>query len=113
MLFILHQLVLGLIVFDGCDSLLDVYICHPNLKIDLKHFEGSPLTSLYYFIEEMIQISPFYESNCPVCKEEFDNQQKPFVIKRCQHVFCQTCLFKILETSERCPICNQIIEFCN
>lgn len=51
--------------------------------------------------------TPYFEHQCPICKEDFNSKIKPFVIKTCQHVCCRECLFQILSISAKCPICNQ------
>lgn len=48
---------------------------------------------------------------CAICLTEFsemDSNIELARLKKCQHVFCQSCIYQWLDTHKKCPVCNQI-----
>lgn len=48
---------------------------------------------------------------CTICLTEFseiDSQTPISRLKKCQHVFCESCIYQWLDTHKKCPVCNQI-----
>lgn len=44
---------------------------------------------------------------CPICYEKIEN--KNYIVTKCNHTFCNDCLFKSLTDKPCCPICRQEI----
>eukprot|EP00045_Choanoeca_perplexa_P017786 m.266910 g.266910 ORF g.266910 m.266910 type:complete len:368 (-) comp17631_c0_seq2:3394-4497(-) len=44
---------------------------------------------------------------CPIC---LDATQVPIQLTKCQHVFCQACVERWLESNHSCPVCRAEIE---
>lgn len=42
---------------------------------------------------------------CPICYE--DIKENNYIITKCNHKFCNDCLFKSLDVKSDCPICRQ------
>lgn len=96
--------------FIGCTVLQNI---HFSERIDLRPFKGTPAHILLRYeniIEAMKGNSPYFEPYCPVCREEFNEYLKPFIIKKCKHVFCVNCLDEMVVRSDKCALCNQPIE---
>ena len=47
------------------------------------------------------------EDTCPVCFESFGDTN--YIVTKCNHKFCNTCLFKSLSHNSCCPMCRQEI----
>jgi len=47
------------------------------------------------------------EKICPVCYENI--QDKNYIVTKCNHVFCNDCLFQSLKVNSTCPICREDI----
>jgi hypothetical protein len=50
---------------------------------------------------------------CAICLTEFSEMDIPSQtsitrLKKCQHVFCEACIYQWLDTHKKCPVCNQI-----
>ncbi|XP_006661624.1 probable E3 ubiquitin-protein ligase RHB1A [Oryza brachyantha] len=50
---------------------------------------------------------PDEEDVCPICLEEYD-EENPSSITKCQHHFHLCCILDWMERSETCPVCDQI-----
>lgn len=44
---------------------------------------------------------------CPSCRKTLRNASKPFVLTKCSHTACQTCLDKLVKKSKKCPVCDE------
>lgn len=47
---------------------------------------------------------------CTICLEDSNNVQMCRCIKKCNHVFCGTCIETWLKQNKKCPICKQEVE---
>ncbi|KAK3428619.1 hypothetical protein EUGRSUZ_E00115 [Eucalyptus grandis] len=52
------------------------------------------------------------EDVCPICLEEYDEDNPRFITK-CEHHFHLSCILEWMERSDVCPICDKIMEFDN
>ncbi|KAF8033274.1 hypothetical protein BT93_D2009 [Corymbia citriodora subsp. variegata] len=50
------------------------------------------------------------EDVCPICLEEYDEDNPRFITK-CEHHFHLSCILEWMERSDICPICDKIMEF--
>ncbi|TVU27665.1 hypothetical protein EJB05_19161 [Eragrostis curvula] len=50
---------------------------------------------------------PDEEDVCPICLEEYD-EENPRSITKCQHHFHLCCILEWMERSDTCPVCDQI-----
>lgn len=47
---------------------------------------------------------------CPICYEKIKNNN--YIVTKCDHTFCNDCLFKSLTNSSCCPLCrNELFTF--
>uniref|UniRef100_A0A0E0EVW3 RING-type E3 ubiquitin transferase n=1 Tax=Oryza meridionalis TaxID=40149 RepID=A0A0E0EVW3_9ORYZ len=50
---------------------------------------------------------PDEEDVCPICLEEYD-EENPRSMTKCEHHFHLCCILEWMERSETCPVCDQI-----
>lgn len=96
--------------FQNCSQLSNVGFLNKAVEIHSSAFTGSQisLSSLRpKSFQEMRVKSPFYDSACPVCKEEFGSTLTPYVLNSCLHVFCLSCIEGFKALSDKCPLCNK------
>lgn len=75
----------------------------------LKTLEGQDVVVLNDKNREILQqaLRLFIENQeeCPVC---IDTLSAP-VITHCKHVFCGSCIRKVIETQGKCPMCRTLL----
>jgi hypothetical protein len=95
--------------FAYCQSLLSVDI-HDLVKYrSYDCFLGSLIDKMRkhkHLLEEMIELSSYFQSFCPICFHSFSFKLKPFVVHQCQHILCQECFHKFFAEIQ-CPVCKQ------
>lgn len=47
------------------------------------------------------------ENNCPICYDKIENNN--YIVTKCNHTFCNDCLFKSLKNGSKCPLCREEI----
>ncbi|XP_066332926.1 probable E3 ubiquitin-protein ligase RHB1A [Miscanthus floridulus] len=47
------------------------------------------------------------EDVCPICLEEYD-EENPRSVTKCEHHFHLCCILEWMERSETCPVCDQV-----
>ncbi|KAK3155685.1 hypothetical protein QOZ80_2BG0206310 [Eleusine coracana subsp. coracana] len=52
---------------------------------------------------------PDEEDVCPICLEEYD-EENPRSITKCQHHFHLCCILEWMERSDTCPVCDKITQ---
>jgi hypothetical protein len=95
--------------FSDCFSLISSTKLNPSLDLNQTIFSNSPIQdkSMLLFFEEMSDgKSPFCGSSCPICKEDFSPELKPFVLVKCKHVFCIDCISALYSSAKKCALCN-------
>ncbi|KAE8733316.1 Detected protein of confused Function [Hibiscus syriacus] len=50
------------------------------------------------------------EDTCPICLEEYD-EENPKLVTKCEHHFHLSCILEWMERSDTCPLCDQEIIF--
>ncbi|KAL4353148.1 hypothetical protein GQ457_06G031930 [Hibiscus cannabinus] len=50
------------------------------------------------------------EDTCPICLEEYD-EENPKLVTKCEHHFHLSCILEWMERSDTCPICDQEMIF--
>ncbi|KAJ1295931.1 hypothetical protein BS78_01G260500 [Paspalum vaginatum] len=50
---------------------------------------------------------PDEEDVCPICLEEYD-EENPRSVTKCEHHFHLCCILEWMERSDTCPVCDQI-----
>ncbi|TKY63940.1 E3 ubiquitin-protein ligase [Spatholobus suberectus] len=50
------------------------------------------------------------EDGCPICLEEYDDEN-PKTLTKCEHHFHLSCILEWMERSDSCPICDQEMIF--
>ncbi|KAF2744112.1 hypothetical protein M011DRAFT_521232 [Sporormia fimetaria CBS 119925] len=53
-------------------------------------------------LQKMLQLSIESQEDCPIC---LDSLREP-IITKCAHIFCSTCLERVIETQHKCPMCR-------
>jgi SWI/SNF-related matrix-associated actin-dependent regulator of chromatin subfamily A3 len=53
-------------------------------------------------LQKMLQLSIDSQEDCPVC---LDSLRDP-VITKCAHVFCSSCIERVIDTQHKCPMCR-------
>ena len=71
-----------------------------NNNIDKSSYFLSHITSLFGFYDDNIS----NEVRCPICLQRSKKSTKP---SNCKHIFCNFCIKKWSEISNKCPICRQ------
>jgi hypothetical protein len=107
------SLSIGICCFEGCKELTNVSIRNPNLQLDFTKFEGTPFyfkIKFSHLFQEIDGELPFHETYCPICREDFNENNKPVIIRKCKHAFCRDCVSTIDEMFKICSICNQTYE---
>jgi hypothetical protein len=57
---------------------------------------------------QCIEVKDDKESlECPICYEKI--QKNNYIVTKCNHTFCNDCLFKSLSSNSCCPICREDI----
>lgn len=46
------------------------------------------------------------EDGCPICLEEYDDEN-PKLLTKCEHHFHLACILEWMERSEACPVCDE------
>ncbi|RCV08981.1 hypothetical protein SETIT_1G370500v2 [Setaria italica] len=54
-----------------------------------------------------LEDKPDEEDVCPICLEEYD-EENPRSITKCEHHFHLCCILEWMERSDTCPVCDQI-----
>jgi len=49
---------------------------------------------------------PEEEDGCPICLEEYDDEN-PKLLTKCEHHFHLACILEWMERSDACPVCNK------
>ena len=45
---------------------------------------------------------------CPICLNSLNNiNESKIIITNCNHIFCNSCINKHMENSNKCPLCNK------
>jgi SWI/SNF-related matrix-associated actin-dependent regulator of chromatin subfamily A3 len=57
-------------------------------------------------LQAMLQLSIDSQDDCPVCLEVLTEP----VITRCAHVFCLSCIERVVDTQHKCPLCRAEME---
>ncbi|KAF1845826.1 uncharacterized protein K460DRAFT_286410 [Cucurbitaria berberidis CBS 394.84] len=60
-------------------------------------------------LQKMLQLSIESQEDCPIC---LDTLKEP-VITKCAHIFCTTCLERVIDTQHKCPMCRAELESFN
>ena len=60
-------------------------------------------------LQKMLQLSIESQEDCPIC---LDTLSDP-IITKCAHVFCTSCLERVIETQHKCPMCRADLESFN
>ncbi|PAN47848.1 hypothetical protein PAHAL_9G340400 [Panicum hallii] len=66
-----------------------------SLKVDESCKKGVP------------EDKPDEEDVCPICLEEYD-EENPCSVTKCEHHFHLCCILEWMERSDTCPVCDQI-----
>ncbi|KAG2549865.1 probable E3 ubiquitin-protein ligase RHB1A [Panicum virgatum] len=66
-----------------------------SLKVDESCKKGVP------------EDKPDEEDVCPICLEEYD-EENPRSVTKCEHHFHLCCILEWMERSDTCPVCDQI-----
>ena len=53
-------------------------------------------------LQHMLQLSIDSQDDCPVCIDNFEDP----IITTCAHVFCYSCIERVIETQQKCPMCR-------
>lgn len=59
---------------------------------------------------EPIGLSVEEEDGCPICLEEYDDEN-PKLMTKCEHHFHLACILEWMERSDICPVCDQEMIF--
>ncbi|KAK1438107.1 hypothetical protein QVD17_03910 [Tagetes erecta] len=51
------------------------------------------------------------EDVCPTCLDEYTSEN-PKIVTRCSHHFHLGCIYEWMERSDTCPMCGEMMEFC-
>ncbi|CAO2649002.1 Nn.00g099510.m01.CDS01 [Neocucurbitaria sp. VM-36] len=60
-------------------------------------------------LQKMLQLSIESQEDCPICLDTF----KEPVITTCAHIFCTSCLERVIDTQHKCPMCRNELESLN
>ncbi|TVU31341.1 hypothetical protein EJB05_23023 [Eragrostis curvula] len=55
----------------------------------------------------VLEEKPDEEDVCPICLEEYD-EENPRSVTKCEHHFHLCCILEWMERSDTCPVCDQI-----
>ncbi|KAH7132502.1 SNF2 family N-terminal domain-containing protein [Dendryphion nanum] len=57
-------------------------------------------------LQQMLQLSIESQEECPICLEPLRDP----VITKCTHIFCTSCIERVIETQHKCPMCRAELE---
>ncbi|XP_020574493.1 probable E3 ubiquitin-protein ligase RHB1A isoform X2 [Phalaenopsis equestris] len=77
---------------DWCDDLID-----PKNKEEFSH------------IHSPTSFSTDDDDVCPICLEEYDDEN-PRIFTKCKHHFHLSCILEWFERSNKCAVCDQLME---
>lgn len=81
--------------------------CKVQADLELSSAKGSEI-ELPKLAEPIILVEE--EDGCPICLEEYD-EENPKLLTKCEHHFHLACILEWMERSETCPVCDQEMVF--
>ncbi|PHH64817.1 hypothetical protein CDD81_3883 [Ophiocordyceps australis] len=88
-------------------------LCKERIDDLMKLLEDEKVVALtpknQALLQEALRLYLENQEDCPIC---YDSLTAP-VITNCKHVFCRTCIVKVIEMQRKCPMCrNTLTESC-
>ncbi|OLN88164.1 Helicase-like transcription factor [Colletotrichum chlorophyti] len=85
-------------------------LCRQRIDDLLKVLEDQTVVALNQenirILQEALRLYIETQEDCAVC---LDTLNSP-VITHCKHVFCRTCITRVIETQHRCPMCRNELQ---